>query len=406
MVGGRPIEDLAGTVLDALYPFPPLNLFAVFGLPTSWAPWRRFSEFGIANLLRPTRTATYLADVLVPSVPLTAPSWLPPQLSWLTWHPTLLSQRPDHADNPTTFPQETWLFVNGIMTDNLMAQLNAAYLAYLFHRPVVVAQNSTGGLAEDLLECALDKAALRTGEAATKVFPAIYDAIRDPNKTRVVVIAHSQGTIIAGVVLRFLRLVRESAAGARLAPAAEAAMEPEYLDDMPLNPADFEPPTDAEIGKLELYCLANCASQMRYLDAALRRPWIESFGNEYDLVARLGVLAPNPAERHIHIDGPRYVHPGAFGHFLNAHYLHDIDRVQKRGRRPGPRQQNAAPFTLVDPPAETLPEAQVPRLYRYLNGGAPAEPPWVQAPTPPRPRDGKAPVTASTRTPDRPVPAD
>ncbi len=107
------------------------------------------------------------------------------------------------------------------------------YLAYLFHRPGTVIQNSTGGLAEDLLECALDKAALRTGEAATKAIPAIYDAMLDKSKTRVVVIAHSQGTIIAGVLPRFLELLlRGEMPGGE---AVEGARVEPYLGEMPLD---------------------------------------------------------------------------------------------------------------------------------------------------------------------------
>ena len=43
------------------------------------------------------------------------------------------------------------------------------------------------------------------------------------------------------------------------------------------------------------------------------RPWIESYGNEHDVVARLGVLAPHSAERSVHIDGSRYRAPACGG---------------------------------------------------------------------------------------------
>ena len=45
------------------------------------------------------------------------------------------------------------------------------------------------------------------GEAATVAFPAIYDALKDPQKERVVVVAHSQGTLIAAVVLRLMEFI-------------------------------------------------------------------------------------------------------------------------------------------------------------------------------------------------------
>jgi hypothetical protein len=68
---------------------------------------------------------------------------------------------------------------------------------HLFRRPITIIQNSTDGLVEDLLECVAAKVAWRNGEAATKALHEIYRRLRDPQIERVVVIAHSQGTIIA-----------------------------------------------------------------------------------------------------------------------------------------------------------------------------------------------------------------
>lgn len=59
------------------------------------------------------------------------------------------------------------------------------------------------------------------------------------------------------------------------------------------------------------------------------------------------MLAPQPDKRGVKIDGPRYERRAAWGHLLNAHYLHDLERQPKRGRKPGPKQRNAAPFVLV-----------------------------------------------------------
>ena len=88
---------------------------------------------------------------------------------------------------------------------------------------------------EDLIECALNKAFSQTGEAATKAVPAIYDALKDPSKDRVVVVAHSQGTIIASLVLRFLSQLypRTDRPPAMLSAEPDAAL----AEDMPLDPA-------------------------------------------------------------------------------------------------------------------------------------------------------------------------
>ena len=97
-------------------------------------------------------------------------------------------------------------------------------------------------------------------------------------------------------------------------------------------------------------------------------PWIESFGNEFDLVARLGMLAPKPAQRGIDIDGPCYVKPNGWGHLLNAHYLSDIHACQKVGRKRGGA-GGAAPYVLASD--RDYPEWATPRLFSYINGGVP-----------------------------------
>ncbi len=98
-------------------------------------------------------------------------------------------------------------------------------------------------------------------------------------------------------------------------------------------------------------------------------PWIESFGNEYDIIARLGVLAPRPDTWHVRIDGPRYLRERAWGHLLNEHYLAPVAHVQKHGKKQGPASESSAPYLLLN--ASEFPQAKTSRLYYYLNGGTP-----------------------------------
>ena len=279
-------ETLVGIALDALRMNPPLYASAIFGLPWTWLPpLNRYSEFKIIDLWRPGRTAKFLANTWIPSIPRTPPSFGPPCLNDLFWQPTVILQRPDHNGSYTTFPDEAWFFVNGIMTNDAVAQINTAYLAHLFHRPLTMIQNSTDSLWSDLFECALGKEWYRVVEPAIKAFPPIYDALKSPHKERVVVICHSQGTIIMATVLRLLaelspaemRLPRVAAAMAP-APAPEARglfeeapryAPPEFVypDQDPIDLDDFEPLTGAELAKLEVYCFANCANTMPYIGA-------------------------------------------------------------------------------------------------------------------------------------------
>jgi len=139
----------------------------------------------------------------------------------------------------------------------------------------------------------------------------------------------------------------------------------------------IKPLNARELGRLELYCFANCASHMCYIDTAdgTAFPWIESFGNQHDIVARLGVVAPHPRRQQIEIDGPRYEHLGAWGHLLNVHYLKAIEQAQLRGGVARAAAHDGKPYKLVN--ELQFPEAAVPRLYGYLGGGS-------SRPSPPR----------------------
>ncbi|MCP4202297.1 MAG: hypothetical protein GY769_10220 [bacterium] len=374
----RGVRDLAGTLLDAVRISPPALVSSVLGPPWTWIPpHEHYSEFKILDLWRLRRTIRFLVNTNVPSLPMTPPSFGPPLLDNLFWHPTVVLQRPDHNGSYTSFRDEHWFFINGIMTDDNVAQINAAYLAYLFHRPLTLIQNSTDAMLIDLLQCALGRSWHHPTEPLKVAFPAVYDALVDPHKRRVVVVCHSQGTIIMANVLRWLyRLAdryetRQRPRRAGAPSAAFAPPEPVFPDLSALDLDEFEPLDPADLAKLEVYAFATCAESMRFYRSARRgrrqSPWIEHYGNQNDIVARLGMLAPHPERRKISIDGPRFEHRGAWGHLLNAHYLSPIRSSQKRGRQRGGN-DTPDPFVLVN--RDDYPDA-VPRLFDYINGGVP-----------------------------------
>jgi hypothetical protein len=371
--------NLLGIATDALRMHPPLFLDSVLGPPTSWIPpFHRYSEFRVIDPWQPVRTLRFLVNATLPSIPRLPPTFGAPLVDLFFWRPTVILQRPDHYGSYTAFPHEAWFFLNGILTNDSVAQINAAYLAYLFHRPITLIQNSTCGGLVDLLECALGKQWGRTTEAAARAFPPIYDALKS-EKRKVVLIAHSQGTIIASLVVKMLAGLTRPVLAPFEEPFGERTPQQPfegptfvYPDDAPLDLRDFDPLSEQELAKLEVYCFANCANVLRYYRppgyATPPIPWIESYGNEHDIVARLGMLAPNADARGILIQGPRYLRRGGWGHLLNAHYLIPIEQAQKVGRRRG-GQHGTAPYELID--NDTVPASSVPRLYAYINGGSP-----------------------------------
>ena len=153
------------------------------------------------------------------------------------------------------------------MTNDAVAQLNAALLAELFHRPITLIENSTSSLLTDLLQCALDKMNWRLTEPVVKALPALYDALASPYKRRVVLVAHSQGTIVAAVLLRLLKQItrREPRPGEPTPAASYAPPEFIFPDGAVLDAADFAPLAERDLAKLEIYCFATCANVMTYL---------------------------------------------------------------------------------------------------------------------------------------------
>lgn len=324
-----------------------------------------------------------LAHILVPALPRRLPAWVRLRPAFkpgvrLFLRPSKVYRYRPAVQRPDPSPDQAWFFINGICTDRHMLMLNAAYLSELFRRPLTLLHNSTCSVVPDLLECAFGKGWNGVTEAARLAFAPIYVALKQPQCKRVVLLAHSQGTLIAGVLLWLLRGLYPPSSEilldgeprcpeqrvARLLahkwgfPCAEIAAE------RAASTGAVKPPlTREELAKLEIYNFANCASLMGHIDTKARLPYIESYGNEHDLIARLGVLAPAKGLGAVGIGGERYVRRKTWGHLLNAHYLHPMEqewRALRKGEAPA--------STLLPLPGN---RGRRPRLFDYFGGASP-----------------------------------
>jgi hypothetical protein len=265
-------------------------------------------------------------------------------------------------------------------------------LRKLFGRPLTVLHNFTRGILPDLAACAVGKEWEHVTESAAVAFPPIYAALKNENCERVILLAHSQGTILSAVVLA---LLKELHPPIRAKLAAQVVVSPEHAVARKLAKRwDFErtmraartgrdtqsatlpsfdwpgrgrrqpePVTLAELRKLEIYCFANCATEMAAVKIrggnGLAAPWIESYGNDKDFVARLGVLANVRGPGSVRIGGDRYRRDAAWGHLLNAHYLYPMIKARNSGDPAGglvPLQGN---------------QLSTPRLFDYLDAKSP-----------------------------------
>ncbi|KAF9922010.1 hypothetical protein BGZ67_010765, partial [Mortierella alpina] len=109
---------------------------------------------------------------------------------------------------------------------------------------------------------------------------------------------------------------------------------------------------EGPLKKLEVYTFGFAANHM-HGDKVLR--YIEHFANQYDFVARIGVLAYHPSEMPRNkYDGALYIDLAATGHLLNMHYL----RTMFAGARP------VTDFAGEEPPIRSY-------MAGYLRGGRP-----------------------------------
>jgi len=383
-------RDLAAVGLEALRIRPPDYVRSVFGAPRDWLPpHRRCSEYNILNPWQSLTTARFLLDIGLPSSAATEPDWaralFPAFVNRRFWHPTGFFRQPDEYGGTYSFPDEHWFFINGIATNEDVAKLKSAYLAHLFHRPVTVIQNATNSLALDLFECVIGKGFTRRPDAADRLSmtepawratAAILEALNADCTRRVVVIAHSQGTIImANVLLAVSRALRRDthkqwdAFTNQLMGSPDTQTRKILRDSIAHSLASLtgvgKGDTYERLSKLEIYTFANCADRMRHVYPSGKIPYMEHFANEMDLVARLGVLSPQRGIEgaKISIDGPVFERKGAWGHLLNEHYLAPIDDYLYPEERGLDGERN--PFPAADSTRGT------PRLYEYFHGKTP-----------------------------------
>lgn len=211
-----------------------------------------------------------------------------------------------------------WFFINGIVTSPPLAIINAQEIARAFRRPVHLIHTPTYGFAWDLWDSITARTLKKDGHLSRPAFYVVQRALEQHE--RVILVCHSQGTIVASYIVR--KLLKHAA-------------------------------TRHLVRKLEIYCVAGVADGLK-VDEALSReaghpvPYVEHFSNGLDYFCRIGILA--------HLErtaGHVYNIPERTGHLLNEHYIPGIVRGDYCGRHS--------------------------RLYRYANGREPGNSDWSKA---------------------------
>jgi hypothetical protein len=147
--------------------------------------------------------------------------------------------------------------------------------------------NASDSFFTDLYECILNKETTRHSEASYKFFTLVVRKLVDPRIKKVVLIAHSQGTILVSTVLAKLK---------------ELGLDKECY-----------------MNKLEVYLFSNCASKTKYVLPDKKLPYIENISNQHDFVSRFGMLSSQ--QELVDIDGEMIIMKDKYGHLFGMNYL-------------------------------------------------------------------------------------
>jgi hypothetical protein len=181
------------------------------------------------------------------------------------------------------------IYINGILTNDKIIELNRNKLNELFKRDINVIHNVTDSLISDLIECLIGKNTDSLTEASTLALYTLCNKLLNPEIDKIVLICHSQGTIIISNVLKNL----------------------------------YKLGLDKEIylKKIEIYAFANCSTKMNYVTKDL--PYMENFANNNDFVANLGCNCSEEVKDIVSIDGKLFIKEKS-GHMFNSHYINDF----------------------------------------------------------------------------------
>lgn len=173
--------------------------------------------------------------------------------------------------NPTTKSLEVF-FLNGICTDKSVWEINVKQIEDIFDFTISPLYNATNGLISDLIECIFGRTFNILDTETQHLYKTLLHSIK--TKEKVIVLAHSQGGIIIAQLVEHL------------------------LDN------------DVDLSNLEIYTFASASDEM-----IKGNYHVEHYANNYDYVARIGVL-----EYKDNFHGKIYKRQGS-GHLLNVHYL-------------------------------------------------------------------------------------
>ncbi|CAG8609894.1 45812_t:CDS:1, partial [Gigaspora margarita] len=184
---------------------------------------------------------------------------------------------------------EKWFFINGVMTNQHWLDENCKHLEYRFKRGVTGILNSSYGIiwdtAETIVSRSFDDETIPVRWASWNIFQALIDE----NIKKVRLVAHSEGCVIANLVIK------------KLYWELSYTEKDLYEEDL--------------LNKLEVYTFANISREFINPKGLIK--CIEHYANEEDLIAKMGVLSEVNNPR---FHGKIFINKNARGHLFNRYY--------------------------------------------------------------------------------------
>lgn len=160
---------------------------------------------------------------------------------------------------PNTFNDQAWFFINGISTSRSGILTDLRFLEKIFQRPITGIFNRTAGPILDVIECVIQRDFTYYTRDVRRGYVEIRAALEAENTNKVVLLCHSQGGIIASLIVDLLL----------------STISRSLLD------------------KLEVYTFADASNHFNNPLNAVGKPtiqYVEHFANGKDPISQFGVL--------------------------------------------------------------------------------------------------------------------
>lgn len=242
------------------------------------------------------------------------------------------------------FSDERWFFLNGCCVSGHNLQQNVNVLSETFGRPVFGIHNRTYGVLGDLFECIMQRAFALFTEETRVCYEYVKAYCTDPKVKKVIMIAHSQGCIMASQILDqlYVDLPAETVAKLEVYTFGNAASHfnnpLRHLSETSTS-IDSRDVRGAEDSSSVITSPDNKFSNMTYMEGSTTAkkkptiseylperiiPHIEHYCNSGDMVTRWGALFSAKSILSNRFCGHIFINEGASGHMLNQHYLSEM----------------------------------------------------------------------------------